>query len=481
MIHIDASHLEGGGQSPRLALCLSALTLTPVHLTNIRANRASYSSRPSQQSKAAGAKSKSSAKPPTSHRVEGGLKESHLAALTFLAEACNAKVTGAEVGSREVVFKPRRGWYLTSPLSLGSHKGEKAGTRIELKNPGSVFLIFQALYPYLVFAQRQSVMPGQGQIRADSDRDAECETKTEPDSYNGGKTSIPFEVTLVGGTNVDKSMSLDYVQQVFLPICKKIGLPVVEVNCIKRGWAGHAGEVGEVNITVDLPVPRVASDDGDERLSREFSLAGFCIEERGDIEKVVINVLTYTKELRESVLSKAREKLTSALGSAVNVVVNVDDNSGHASRFYILLVVHTSLGWRLGRDFLGSGRKARNDKEADTMVDKAVTKVVGDLILEIEGGGCVDEHMQDQLVVFQALAQGRSTVKGKDGKGSLHTQTARWVCEQILGERGVAFNVDGGCEGIGWSVGDVAVAELAKEMQELEINDHEEYDQENAS
>ena len=454
MIHIDASHLEGGGQSPRLALCLSALTLTPIHLTNIRANRASHSNS-KRQSKASTTKS--------SPRKQGGLKESHLAALRFLADACNATVTGDEVGAREVVFKPRRQWCLTLPSSQELGKEWEPGARIELKNPGSVFLIFQALYPYLVFAKR----PETARLR-NKHEGLDYESQSEA----GDEAPIPFELILTGGTNVDKSMSVDYVQQVFLPICKKIGLPDVKVERVKRGWAGSAGKVGEVKISVDIPPSQPASAVNNGGRANGFVLNAFRIEERGDINKVVINVLAPTKEIREEVKAAASQKVTTALGSStVTVETDVDEDSGHPSRFYTLLVAHTSAGWRIGRDYLGGWRKARNEREAIFMVDKAVTKVVGDLMGEIRGGGCVDEHMQDQLVVFQALAKERSVVRGRDGTGTLHTQTARWVCEEMLGNRGVQFDKDGACEGIGWNTEETPVVGAEKGMQGLKIQD----------
>ena len=60
--------------------------------------------------------------------------------------------------------------------------------------------------------------------------------------------------------------------------------------------------------------------------------------------------------------------------------------------------------------------------------------------------------MTDQLIVFQALADGRCQIDfGKDEDGertasSLHTQTAHWVAERILR---VEWE-DGLCEGAGF-------------------------------
>jgi RNA 3'-terminal phosphate cyclase (ATP) len=305
MLHIDASTLEGGGQLPRLALCLSALTLTPVHLTGIRANRAlpTYSK-------------KRKTAPPKPGK-DGGLKESHLAALQFLADATDAKVTGDEVGSRQVVFKPRKDW------CLGADMGISEAVRIELKNPGSVLLIFQALFPYIVFAKRLSVA-----LKGKEDK-AEAEQQW-------------FELVLCGGTNVDKSMSLEYMQQVFAPVCRKIGLPEVRIECERRGWAGAVGEVGEVKISIDVPEGKHGE--------KGFTMDAFQIDDRGEVQRVVINVLAHSEEVRVTVIAKTKERLLASLGDDLKIEVEVDEDSHHDSRFYILLVAHTSNGWRLGRD-----------------------------------------------------------------------------------------------------------------------------------
>jgi RNA 3'-terminal phosphate cyclase (ATP) len=70
---------------------------------------------------------------------------------------------------------------------------------------------------------------------------------------------------------------------------------------------------------------------------------------------------------------------------------------------------------------------------------------------ELEHEGCVDEHMRDQFVVFQALAMGKSNVYGGKRREvplepSLHARTAHWVAKEIIN---VQFDGDGGCEGVG--------------------------------
>lgn len=75
MLDIDGSYGEAGGQILRTAIALSAITKTPVKVINIRAKRPSP-----------------------------GLKSQHLIGIKAAAQLCNAKLTGATMGSTEVTF-----------------------------------------------------------------------------------------------------------------------------------------------------------------------------------------------------------------------------------------------------------------------------------------------------------------------------------------------------------------------------------------
>jgi RNA 3'-terminal phosphate cyclase (ATP) len=152
----------------------------------------------------------------------------------------------------------------------------------------------------------------------------------------------------------------------------------------------------------------------------------------------------------------------------VNFVV-VED-SKHPARIYTLLVAHTSTGLRFGRDWLYD-HKIKN-KTADQLSKEIARKVVHDLDIEVRKGGLVDEFLQDQLIVFQALAKGKSFIPGTleaissereridrtddpFGDGSTHTTTARWVASQLLPQ--VKW-IDKGriCEGASWKASGTA-------------------------
>ncbi len=365
LVTLDGRTLEGGGQLVRVALTLSALLSIPVRIHDIRGGRAG-------------------------RNQSGGLKESHLAALEFLRHACGAKVFGGEVGSSEVIFLPGQEKKVDS--------GGRSQHKIELKNPGSVWLIFQALYPFLVF--------------------------------RGSGSEEPTVLQMKGGTNVSKSMSAEYVQQVFLPNVERIGLPNCEVEINKRGWThGSRTEIGEVEIKI-LPLLAGAT------------LPGFGIGKDvklGEVKKITISVLATPTEVLGHLIQETQARVKEKFPGVQDVEVVVEEDSGDPRRIYLLLVAHSSNGWKMGRDCLWEEKMKKNDllRSGLNAAERMAKKVTADLAHEVEEGGFVDEFMQDQLVVFQALATGVSTVNAADGKeeGTEHTKTVRWVLEEMLADK----------------------------------------------
>ena len=88
----------------------------------------------------------------------------------------------------------------------------------------------------------------------------------------------------------------------------------------------------------------------------------------------------------------------------------------------------------MGRDWLYDGKMKNRDEKV--IATQMAARVVSDIRGEVDMGGSVDEFMQDQLVIFQALATGTSEVDAGMGReeGSEHTRTVKWVVEQMLGK-----------------------------------------------
>jgi RNA 3'-terminal phosphate cyclase (ATP) len=174
MIEIDGSYGEGGGQILRTALSLSCVTGYPVQLFYIRKGR-----------------------------KKPGLMPQHTTCVNAVAMISNAHVSGNEIGSTNLLFRPGR-----------IHAGDYA---FDIKTAGSSSLVFQTLLPPLLFA---------------------------------GK---PSNITIKGGTHVPFSPTYHYISEVFIPMLKCIGIHA-ECSISRYGFYPRGG--GETSFSV-FPVEHI--------------------------------------------------------------------------------------------------------------------------------------------------------------------------------------------------------------------------------
>ncbi len=144
VITIDGSKGEGGGQIFRTSLSLAMCLGQPVRIEKIRAGR----NRP-------------------------GLLRQHMVCLKAAQEICDAKVSGAELGSSSVTFIP-------GTIKAGQY-------RFAIGSAGSTTLVFQTVLMPLLLADDES------------------------------------ELYIEGGTHNGMAPSYDFIQQSFLPQMVKMG------------------------------------------------------------------------------------------------------------------------------------------------------------------------------------------------------------------------------------------------------------------
>ncbi|KAM3416415.1 hypothetical protein BST61_g8012 [Cercospora zeina] len=418
LLELDGRTLEGGGQLLRIAFCLSALTGTPVHIHDIRGGRSGG----------------------------GGLKPQHLACVQWLAQACNARLSGAGKGSRTLTFTP--GPCESEVPSVFKKVSKNDGGQfyechLDIGTAGSTGLALQAILPFILFTH----LP----------------------------TTSPIYLRVSGGTNVSGSPSYEYIKHVLLPTLKSIGLPEIESVLAKRGWSQGGASIGNFTLKIPLrpdatlptfthrPQQLEAKPSEPSSLRAIFIAPVSCHEH---FRKVLLPVVSH--HFGDSVLSDIGSKAT-------NKLVIECENSQHDKRMYFILIATVpradSRGsYTLGRDWLYQ-RKISCHRRATT---EMVEKVTNDLANEWASGAWVDEHMRDQLVIFQALAKGRSEVFpgwGQDDseqlrEPSLHARTAEWVAKQLLG---VTFNAEGSCEGVGFDENRLGEVDLAAGVARLDL------------
>lgn len=167
-IVIDGSHGEGGGQIVRTSLSLAMLTGQPVKLVNIRRGR-----------------------------KKPGLRPQHLTAVQACGSVCNANISGAELGGRELSFTP-------GTIRAGNYE-------FNIGTAGAATLVLQAVLPPLAKTQGES------------------------------------SLVVTGGTHVPWSPPFHYLAEVFLPTIYRLG-NVSEASLIRWGWYPKGGGTIKLNV-----------------------------------------------------------------------------------------------------------------------------------------------------------------------------------------------------------------------------------------
>lgn len=169
MLTLDGSTGEGGGQILRTSLGLSMVTGQPFRVHSIRARR----SRP-------------------------GLMRQHLCAVRAAAEVSGATLSGDEIGSKELVFKPgvpRSGTY---HFAIGS--------------AGSATLVLQTVLPALLAAEGTSTL------------------------------------VLEGGTHNSMAPSWDAIERAFFPIVRRLG---ATISGTIRSYGFYPAGGGKLEVTIE--------------------------------------------------------------------------------------------------------------------------------------------------------------------------------------------------------------------------------------
>ncbi|XP_016982538.1 LOW QUALITY PROTEIN: RNA 3'-terminal phosphate cyclase [Drosophila rhopaloa] len=250
--------------------------------------------------------------------------------------------------------------------------------RVDTHTAASITLIYQMALPVLLFAGR------------------------------------PSRLSVSGGTNVAFAPPVEYMEQVLLPNLKRFGagfdLQIQQHGFYPRGKGSCQLDVQPVGKLVAgqfLEFGRLQTVSGVAfcagRLPRSLAL---------DMQQTAqreIHRLWPGQQCRIEAVKLQPEKAR-------------DNGAG------ILMTAHTSGGCVLGSATLGEKRVDGHvlGSEASCQLSEYVRKET-----------CVDAHMQDQLIIYMALAVGCS--KMRTGPLTKHTRTAIHVAEQMTG---VQFDVE---------------------------------------
>ncbi|MES1022807.1 RNA 3'-terminal phosphate cyclase [Gloeocapsa sp. BRSZ] len=297
-------------------------------------------------------------------RKKPGLAAQHLTAVRAVAAICHAEVTGDTLGSMSLEFIPK------SPVQAGQYHFDVTTAQAG-GSAGAVTLVLQTILLPLAIA------PGNS------------------------------DVTLRGGTHVPFSPPLTYIEQVYLPLLRQVGV-AAEVTLNAWGWYPQGG--GEVQLQVR----------GNSKLS-EINLL-----ERGELQQVL--GLAVVTELPSHIPQRMASRAENLLRQAhLKATITPSREKGIAPGAGIFLTAEYA------NTRAGFGALGRVGLAAEKVAEMACVE----LLNFHDTGAPVDVHLADQLLLPAALAM--QPTHYRVAEISPHLTTNAWVIEQF----GVArVNID---------------------------------------
>ncbi|MDD1667388.1 MAG: RNA 3'-terminal phosphate cyclase [Methanomicrobiales archaeon] len=273
-------------------------------------------------------------------RGRPGLAPQHIAAIQAVAAACDGSCEGLRPGGDRIVFRPG--------LPVAKEIRTDVGTA------GSVALVLQAWLPVALLA--------------------------------GGS------ITVTGGTEVDRSPTIDYLEQVLFRVLARHGAKI-RTQVLKRGYYPEGG--GEVKVSVEASrLSPLAFEDGKP---------GSC------------GIVSCSSNLPDHVAERQAEAARRLLAGRLGVPceVRLDRRRGASTGSSCTVWAGPKGGTSLGKRGVPADR-----------VGEAAARV---LLEEVARGGQVDTRLADQLLIFLALSGGRFTAPAC----SLHAATMCWLLERF--------------------------------------------------
>ncbi|KAF9492274.1 RNA 3'-terminal phosphate cyclase [Pleurotus eryngii] len=338
-------------------------------------------------------------------RKPPGLRNQHRVGIEAAAGICSGHVQGAKNGSTAIDFHP-------SSTKIPCHVTADAVTA------GSTALLLQTALPMLLFAP---VPP---------------------------EEALPLEpstLVLRGGTNASQAPQIEYTQHILVPFLKRhFGVDSrLEISLNKRGYYPKGG--GELIPSRIEPLKPIQLSNEQGRVIRIGGLS--------HVGRLPASLATEMAGCALKRLARAgfRSSTIDSVESRQEMVIPIeiqtkregnDDCLGAGSG--IVLWAELEGGGMIGGSALG--RK-------NVLPAQVGEAAADELIKGLKEGGCVDEHLQDQIIVFMALAAGRSSVL--TGPISLHTRTAIWLAEKLTEAKFSVVEQPSGqcvisCEGIAY-------------------------------
>lgn len=370
-IVIDGSEGEGGGQIVRNAISYATILQIPIKVHSIRAKR-----------------------------DKPGLKAQHKTGLKLAVDICGGSLVGADIGSDCIEYDPstdRNKNNEKEDIKEIDNEVEKVSSLIQANTgtAGSICLLLQVGLPCALFARNEPSLSA-------------------------------VSMCLEGGTNATLAPQIDYFNEVFLPVMSHHCLNVesytesIGIDIERRGYYPIGGGV------VKCSIPKYIQNSGQP-------LNPIILIERGKLKSIHIKSYHGGKVPRtvaSQIANAAHRYITqssSAIPELTGIIPSLEiikHSNAKGSGTGIVIIGKTTTNCIFGASAIGN----RKVKPQQTGEGAAI-----ELLDSLLSGGCVDDWLSDQLILFMALAKGESKVL--TGGLTLHTRSAIEVASVLTKAR----------------------------------------------
>ncbi len=291
-----------------------------------------------------------------SGRPKPGLMAQHMNAVKAVADLSNATVKGLEVGSTEISFTPKY-------LNGGIYK-------IDIGTAGSISLILQAFMIPAAFADG------------------------------------PVKIRITGGTDIRWAPSVDFIENVKLPILRLMGYNA-NINIIQRGHYPRGGGILELEVK---PITKL-------KPLNVSNLQFDCIYGISNSIKLPIHIAERQAQSAKNILHNKGYNSRIKIKGSQNAI-------GPGSSIFL---------WTNGVTPVSGSAIGEPGKKAEKVGLEAAKQI----LYHISCRAAVDKYMGDQLIPYMALA-GDSCIK--TAELTQHTLTNIHITEKFIDKK---FNVHG--------------------------------------
>jgi RNA 3'-terminal phosphate cyclase (ATP) len=217
----------------------------------------------------------------------------------------------------------------------------------------------------------------------------------------------PCRFSLQGGLFQDFAPTALHTQKVLLPLLRSMGADL-DLEILRPGYVpkGHGRLSVHANVLKHPLKPLVLPEQGRVRKLHVIALASHLAEEKVS-ERMAARCQSLLEKQGYQTETEVHQDATAIQKGAV-----------------MLLWVETDSGCLLGAD--RAGKRGRSSESIAEFVVKA-------LMEDLHTGATTDRHLADQLIVFAALAKGRTEYLLP--QLTEHVESNLWLVEKILGAR----------------------------------------------